>query len=81
MTNNEIKELRDQFIADAINAINGKLAVMHAQRDRVESQEGRDPQAHLYHLGIIRGAIEGLEVAMEVMPTAHLVPKVNMEAA
>ena len=56
----------------AINAIKGKLAVVE---NRLEQALANDRPA--FHLQQIRGAIEGLEMALEAMPTAHLVPKVE----
>ena len=63
-------------VSDAINAIDGKLAVLEDRLDQA-SADGRPP----YHLQYLRGAIEGLQMAREAVPTAHLVPHTTEETA
>ena len=66
---------REQAIADAINAIDGQIASVEARLDR--AIELNRPN---YHVRYLRGALEGLEMAREAMPTAHLVPKLEETA-
>ena len=66
---------RKQTIAEAINAIDGQIAVV---QDRLDRALRLDRPA--YHVRYLRGTLEGLEMAREAMPTAHLVPKLEESA-
>lgn len=66
---------RKKQIADAINAIDGQIAVI---QDRLDGAMKRGRPAYQIHY--LRGALEGLEMAREAMPTAHLTPKLEKSA-
>ena len=66
---------REQAIADAVNAIDGQIASVEARLDRAIELNRPD-----FHVRYLRGALEGLEMAREAMPTAHLVPKLEETA-
>ena len=73
MTNNEIRELRDQFITDAEYSIDRQIEILRTREEEVlNGADERDPQVVQYHLASIRGSIEGLELARYCIPTAHL---------
>ena len=63
-------------VSEAINAIDGQIASVQKRLDRALNDNRPD-----YHVRYLRGALEGLEMAREAMPTAHLVPKAGNEAA
>jgi len=59
-------------VSEAINAIDGQIDVLERQ---LETCSKRGSSAR--HIEYVRGNLDGLRLAREIMPTAHLVPKVQ----
>ena len=59
-------------VSEAINAINGQIAVLERQLNTC-----RERGSNARHIEYVRGNLDGLKLAREIMPTAHLVPPVQ----
>lgn len=63
-------------LSEIYNAIDGQIAVYERQLEHCR-ERGSSPR----HIDYVRGNLDGLKLAREVMPTCHLVPPVYNEKA